>query len=105
VGDFIDTFGQYNKTDFVLMKMLMENTSLNDRTSIRDGITIRVKNFFKKAEGQKHKVHQQKHHYVELKLALFLLTIDSGFFKQNITAHCSSAIDVKRTLMSLPSMG
>ena len=105
VGDFINAFSQYNKTDFVLMKMLMENPNYDIRSTNSDGITIRVKNFFKKAEQLKHKLHQQKHHYVELKIAIFLLTIDSGFFKQNIMAHCSSAIDVKRSLASLPSLG
>lgn len=96
-GNFPTFFKDFHKTDFFLLEKLMKKNQSEDKNF---GIFI---DFFS-SQRMKTKVYEalqiednkDKNYVVSLNWPLLLVTIDTGFFKNNMTIHCSRSITLKK---------
>lgn len=98
-GNFSNYFKDFYKTDFFLLEKLIKLTTSKQ---INHGIFIE----FSSSQRLKTQIYKDlptsdnknKNYVVSLNWPLLLVTIDKGFFKNNMTIHCSKAITIKTKL-------
>ena len=96
-GDFSDYFKDFHKTDFFLLEKLIKKQM--DKNS-NYGIYI---DFFS-CQRLKSQIYndlhpednESKEYVVSLNWPFLLVTVDTGFFKNNMTIHCSRAVTSKK---------
>lgn len=95
-GDFSTFFKDFHKTDFYLLERIIKNNTIK---SEKCGIFI---DFFSSQrlstqiyKDLPDKDNSSKNYVVSLHWPLLLVTVDTGFFKNNMTIHCSRTITAK----------
>lgn len=95
-GNFSNYFKDFYKTDFFLLEKLFKSSTSKQNNH---GILIE----FTSSQRLKTQIYKDlptndnknKKYVVSLNWPLLLVTIDKGFFKNNMTIHCSKAITIK----------
>lgn len=94
-GNFWDFFKDFHKTDFFLLERLIKKQMIMIEPNDEYGIFI---DFFSSQRLKKQIYNNlnpddngDKKYLVSLKWPFLLVTVDTGFFKNNMTIHCSKA--------------
>ena len=94
-GNFPTFFKDYQKTDFFLLEKLMKKQKIEENYGIFIDFfsSQRLKTQVYKALDKED--NMDKNYVISLNWPFLLVTIDTGFFKNNMTIHCSRAKTVK----------